>query len=228
MWVVVGLAAAAAAATGVGVTLATRTAVPPGDTIRRLRSLAAERPHSGLVRLQLGFALRARGDEAGARRAWRDAIRVQPDSPAAVRAEDALHPDEPAGKPPFIPSFSRPRTGVERLLAQGVAYQAELRPVSAERAFTKAARAAPDDPEAQTAAAVGLFDKDRPELAFSRLGPLVRRFPHAQTVRFHLGLLLIYIRQVQAARRELTLAVADGPKTPLARRARLLLNASKP
>jgi len=188
--------------------------------------LAAQNPHSALVRLQLGNALQARGDGAGARRAWREAVRVKPDSPSAVRAEDRLHPDEPPGNPPFIPSFSRPRTRVERLLVRGIAFQAALRPVSAEQEFAAAARAAPKDPEAQVAAAVGLFDKDRPALAFSRLGPLVRRFPHAQTVRFHLGLLLIYIGEFPAARRELTLAVAEGPTTLVGKRAALLLKAS--
>jgi predicted Zn-dependent protease len=226
VWIVVVIAAAAAAGLAVGITLATRTGVPHTDTVERLRRLAAEQPHSALVRLQLGVALQARGDGVGARRAWRDAVRAQPDSPAAVRAEDRLHPDEPPGNPPFIPSFTRPRTRVERLLARGVAYQAALRPVSAERAFAAAARTAPNNPQAQVAAAVGLFDKDRPAIAFSRLGPLVRRFPHAQTVRFHLGLLLIFIRELPTARRELALAVAEGPATLLGRRAHLLLKAS--
>src|SRR5207248_10743894 len=106
------------------------------------------------------------------------------------------------------------------------ALQAALRPVSAERAFSTAARQAPNDAEAQVAAAVGLYDKDRPERAFSRLGPLVRRFPQAQTVRFHLGLLLIYLRQFPQARTELALAVAEGPRTRLGERARVLLGAS--
>jgi Flp pilus assembly protein TadD len=226
VWIVVAIAAAAAAGLAVGVTLATRTGVPHSGAVQRLREQAAEHPHSALVRLQLGIALQGRGDRAGAMRAWRDAVHVQPDSPAAVRAADRLHPDEPPGNPPFIPTFSRPRTPVERLLARGIRYQAVLRPISAERAFAAAARVRPDDPEAQVAAAVGLFDKDRPAIAFSRLGPLVRRFPHAQTVPFHLGLLLIFIRQFPAARRELELAVAEGPRTPLGSRARLLLKAS--
>jgi predicted Zn-dependent protease len=99
--------------------------------------------------------------------------------------------------------------------------------VSAERSFAAAARVAPRSAEAQVARAVGLYDKDRPERAFSRLGPLVRRFPHAQTVRFHLGLLLIYLRQFRQARTELRLAVAENPSTPIAAEARILLNASR-
>ena len=78
-------------------------------------------------------------------------------------------------------------------------------------------------PEARVAAAVGLFDKERPALAFSQLGPLSQTFPHAQTVRFHLGLLLLWIGQVQKAREELRLARAEGPKTLLASQAEALL-----
>ena len=97
--------------------------------------------------------------------------------------------------------------------------------MSAEREFAAAARAAPNDAEALTAAAVGVYDKDRPALAFSRLGPLARRFPRAQTVRFHLGLLLIYFGDLPGARRQLSIARASGPGTPLGKRAQRLLRA---
>jgi predicted Zn-dependent protease len=257
VWLVAALCALAAAGTAVGVTLATRTNLPerrvgappladdptaapqvvaevrsalrtwPEGTLERLRAAVRAHPRSAFVRLELGLALAALGEDAAARDAWSQAARVQPDSPSAVYAENGLHPDTPRNNPPFVPTFTVPRTRVERLLARGVSLQAELRPVSAERAFAAAAKLAPGNAEAQVAAAVGLYDKDRPELAFSRLGPLVRRFPHAQTVRFHLGLLLIYLRQLGLARHELVLARAEGPETPLGKRAELLLRASR-
>lgn len=199
----------------------------PNGTVRRLRLVAAQHPRSALVRFELGVALALGGDPSGATEAWRAAKRVQPDSPSAVRADDVLHPQTPPGLPPFVPSFTRPRTRVQRLLARGIAFQEALRPVSAARTFAAAARLAPGDPEARVAAAVGLYDKDQPALAFSRLGPLARRFPHAQTVRFHLGLLLIYLRQFSQAEKELALAVADGPSTPLGKRARVLIDAAR-
>jgi tetratricopeptide (TPR) repeat protein len=199
----------------------------PNGTVRRLRILVAQHPGSALVRLELGLALALGGARDDAIRAWRDAKRVQPDSPSAVRADDLLHPQAPPGLPPFVPSFTSTRTAVQRLLVRGVRFQEALRPVSAERAFAAAAARGPDDADAQVAAAVGLYDKDRPALAFSRLGPLVRRFPRSQTVRFHLGVLLIYLREFQQARRELALAVADGPATPLGKRARVLLSAAR-
>jgi tetratricopeptide (TPR) repeat protein len=257
VWLLVGVSALAAAGIAVGVTLATRTSVPkhhiaapplandptappqlvvqardalrawPNGTVRRLRIMAAEHPRSALVRFELGLALAVGGDARSARRAWRGAVRAQPDSPSAVFAENALHPEAPRNNPPFVPSFTRPRTPVERLLTRGIALQGALRPLSAERAFSAAAGRAPNDPQAQVAAAVGLYDKDRPALAFSRLGPLLERFPHAQTVRFHLGLLLIYIQDFAQARHELSLARAEGPATPLGKRAQLLLRASR-
>jgi tetratricopeptide (TPR) repeat protein len=199
----------------------------PSGTVRRLRILAGQHPSSGLVELELGLALTLSGQPRQAQAALRAAKRVDPDSPSAVEADDVLHPNTPRGEPPFVPSFTRPRTAVQRELTLGAQLQAAFRRVSAERAFEAAVGLAPNDPEALTAAAVGLYDKDHPERAFSRLGPLSRRFPRSQTVRFHLGLLLIYLRQLPQARRELQLAVADGPGTLLASRARLLLKASR-
>lgn len=257
VWLVVAAAALGAAGLAVGVTLATRsdvqhrtskpppfvadpTAPPrvvrdvrealrawPEGTVRRLRILAARNPHSALVRLELGLALAFVRQDADAARAWRDARRVQPDSPSAVHATDLRHPDTPPGLAPFVPSFVRARTPAQLHLERGEVFQQALRPVSAEREFAAAARLAPEDPEALTAEAVGLYDKDEPARAFSRLGPLAQRFPRAQTVRFHLGLLLIYFGDFSRARRELALARAEGPATPLGQRAQQLIRAAK-
>jgi len=257
VWLVVAAAALATAGTAVGVTLATRsdlqertTKAPPflpdptasaevarevrdaleawpAGTVRRLRILAARYPKSGLVRLELGLALAFSGLNDDATRAWRQAERVQPDSPSAVRAQDLRYPRSAPGLPPFVPSFTRPDTTAESHLLRGAGYQQALRPISARREFAAAAQAAPGDPEALTAFAVGLYDKDRPAVAFSRLGPLARRFPKAQTVRFHLGLLLVYFGDLSGAQRQLVLARAAGPETPLGKRAETLIRAGR-
>ena len=106
-------------------------------------------------------------------------------------------------------------TIVDRLF-YGVALQRLGRQRSAERVYAEAARLAPNDPEARVAAAVGLFDKAQPARAFSRLGPLSRTFPKAATVRFHLGLLLLWSGQVKEARRQLRLVQTVEPGSPLA------------
>jgi Flp pilus assembly protein TadD len=107
-------------------------------------------------------------------------------------------------------------------LLYGVALQRIDRPVSARGEFSAAARLAPRSADAQVADAVGRFDKDHPERAFSRIGPLARRFPKAATVRFHLGLLLLWLGDVDEAKRQLTRATRLGP--PLSREAKRLLD----
>src|SRR5262249_51714079 len=116
----------------------------------------------------------------------------------------------------------RATTKVERLLVEGVRLQQSGRPISAERRFHRAARLAPHLPDAQVAAAVGLYDKDRPALAFGRLRPLLRPFPGSQTVRYHLGLLSFWLGRLVGARREFELATRLAPGTQLARDAREL------
>jgi tetratricopeptide (TPR) repeat protein len=251
IYTVVSLSAAGAAAAVVGITAVTANhpAKPPGPrpgkppfaadwtapktlalevraavgSVSRLRTLAREHPSSSFVRFNLGLALFWQRDDAGALAAWKRAKRMQPDTPSAVRAGDFLHPNSPAGLPKFKPSFTRARNRVQRLLVSGVGLQYSGRPLSAEREFSRAAALAPDDPEAQVAAAVGLYDKDRPAVAFARLGPLVRRFPRAQTVRFHLGLLSIWLGDFAQARREFGLVVTENRKTGYAREALVLL-----
>jgi tetratricopeptide (TPR) repeat protein len=215
----------------------------PSGTLGRLQALAAEHPRSGLVALHLGLALYWSHSDAEAVQAWRAAQKLQPDSLYAVRAGDLLHPRFAPGLPVFVPSFEPPAHirrlasapqvealaraadtgGARAKILYGVALQRINRPRSAEKEYAAAAAEAPTDPEARVAAAVGRFDKDDPSRAFSRLGPLTRVFPRAQTVRFHLGLLLIWLGQVQQAREELRRARGEAPGTVLGKQATLYL-----
>jgi len=63
--------------------------------------------------------------------------------------------------------------------------------------------------------AVGQFDKDSPEQAFGRLGPLTRTYPNEPTVRFHLGVLLLWTGRVEGAKRQLRLAAQTKPDSAL-------------
>jgi tetratricopeptide (TPR) repeat protein len=211
----------------------------PSGTVARLETLAAQNPRSALVAFHLGTALYWARRDQEAVNAWRSAEQLQPDSPYAVSASGFLHPRFAPGLPTFVPSFGAPlqiralspqrqvaalaaaaqSDGADAKILYGVALQRLGHPRSAEQQFAAAARETPNDPEARTAAAVGLFDKDNPSLAFSRLGPLVRVFPHAQTVRFHLGLMLLWLVQVGKAREELQKARAEAPNSALGREA---------
>jgi hypothetical protein len=217
----------------------------PDDGLSTLQALADEHPRSSLVALHLGLALYWARRDAEATAAWHAAAEHQPDTPYAVRAGDFLHPQFAPGLPRFLPSFEEPlrirvlppaqelaalrraagRDDVRAKLLYGAALQDLGRPRSAERQFAAAARLAPRNVEARAAAAVGLYDKGDPARAFGRLGPLTREFPRAQTVRFHLGVLLLWSAELEAARKQLRIAEDQGAETVVGREARKYLAA---
>jgi len=210
----------------------------PEGTLDTLTRLEAANPRSGVVQLNLGIA-RLWAGKPGSVDDWRRAAAVQPDSAYAVTAGNLLHPSYNRDLPIFVPAETAPaslarKAPTEQLailrrnaahgaakdkLLYGVALQRLFRPVSASREFDAAASQAPEDAEAQTAAAVGRFDKANLSASFSRLGPLTTRFPHSATVRFHLGLLLLWIGSVEAAEKQLKLATTVEPGSPLAQEA---------
>ncbi|HUH15436.1 MAG TPA: hypothetical protein VML35_06095 [Gaiellaceae bacterium] len=203
------------------------------ESADRVEQLGALYPRSSLVQLHVGLARFWAGVGGGAS-AWREARDVEPDTPYAVRATDLLHPDFAPGLPTFTPGFTyriegeTPAEQLEALkadrsvrgrLLHGVALQRLGRPVSARRAFAEALELDPDGVDALVADAVGRYEKNDPSRAFSRLGPLSQRFPRAASVRFHLGLLLLWQRDVDEAKRQLRLARAAEPGSPIAREA---------
>jgi tetratricopeptide (TPR) repeat protein len=171
------------------------------------------------VQLNYGLALECRGYFDDAAQALRAAKRTGRNTMVEIDADQLLHPQYfQAGYPIFEPTSNDP------LLVQGAILERQGHQHSAERLFAQAARRRPNDPEALTARAVGLFDEDDLNASFSRLGPLTRRFPRSQTVRYHLGLLLVWIGQAKAGIKEFELARELGPKTTLGQEATRLLN----
>jgi tetratricopeptide (TPR) repeat protein len=197
------------------------------------------------VKLHEGLVLFWLGQDAAAEAAWKDAEAVEPDSAAAVRAESLLHPEMPQGRPFVVPGAAVPadiarlaplqqldalekraktRRTAQAWILYGVALQRAGRPVSAVRAFDRAVALDPDNVEAEVAAAVARFDKDDPAKTFSRLGPLSQSHPEAPVVRFHLGLCLLWLGDVEGARTQLENAVRDGGDTIWGQQAKLLLD----
>ena len=204
----------------------------PG-TEDRIEQLGALYPRSALIQLHVGLA-RLWADTGDAGTAWREARDVEPDTPYAVLADDLLHPELAPGLPVFTPSFpyripgGTPAAQLEALRADhsrrglliyGIALQRLGRPVSARHAFAAALRLAPNDVDALVADAVGRYEKSGPARAFGRLGPLTVRFPGSASVRFHLGVLLLWQGDVKAAKRQLRLARAAEPGSRIAREA---------
>ncbi len=208
----------------------------PGS-LDRDEQLGALYPRSAMVQLHVGIA-RFWAGRRGAVDAWREAQDVEPDTPYAVRAGDLLHPEFAPGLPILVSDARLPKgqTNLETLreaaregplearLVYGIALQGAGRPVSAREVYSAAADAFPDEAEALVADAVGRYTKERPAEAFSRLGPLSQRFPESASVRFHLGLLLLWQGDVKPARRQLRLAREAEPGSLLARRAGLYLD----
>ena len=209
-----------------------------------LEAIARREPQSSAAALNLGLGRYWQGRLADARAAWRHAKVAEPNTLYAVRAGDLLHPEYPVpGLPAYVPGFPSPPEldrlappaqfallarrardgGVREKILYGVALQRLGRPLSAEREFRAAAAFAPSNPEALTARAVGLFDKDSPSSAFSQLGPLAKTYSKAATVRFHLGLLLVWMGRVEGAKRQFRLAVAAEPGSAHAKQAAAFL-----
>jgi len=216
----------------------------PVGSRARLEQLAQANPDSGAVLFHLGLARYWEGDREGAVDIWRTTRTRDPDSAYGIRATDLLFRRFPPGLPSFIPSFRADRSvtrlppaaqlaalernarsrDVRAKLLYGLALQRLERPISARRQYSAAALLAPRNPEALVADAVGRFDKAHPERAFSKLGPLTRRFPRAATVRFHLGVLLLWLGELAEARQQLNAVARDSrTRSVLAREANRLL-----
>ena len=210
----------------------------PEGSLDRLEQLAKLYPGIAVVQLHLGLA-RLWANEGDAVAAWRATIEAEPDTPYAIVAGNLLHPQLPRGLPAFIPSFAASpeitrlpgarqlealrraaeRGGVRERLLYGVGLQRVGRPASASRVFDQAAQRFPENVEAKVAAAVGRFDKDAPERAFGMLGPLTRTYSNEPSVRFHLGVLLLWTGRIEPAKRQFRLAARSQPDSPLAREA---------
>ena len=197
----------------------------PNGTVSQLEGMANRYPDNSLVLLNLGLARYWSGDNAGAAQAWTDAYEAHPNTPPGIPvfvpgfAAPVLHGKTPARQLAELAAAAR-KPDVHARLAYGIALQRVGREVSAQREYASAARLAPDDPEPLVADAVARFSRSQPTRAFSRLGPLTKRFPHAPTVRFHLGLLLAWSGQIDAAKAQFRKAEVIDPGDPLAREAK--------
>jgi Flp pilus assembly protein TadD len=214
-----------------------------------MQSLAAAHPASTVALLHLGIADYWAGQNADAVAAWEKTAKVGADSPYGVAAEDLLHPTlngnkQIPGLPYLVLDFGVPpaigklppaqqlaalaraaaRPDARAKLLYGSALWGLEHPLSAERQFEAAAKLAPHDPVARTAAAVGAYTKANPVKAFSRLGPLTGVFLRAAVVRFHLGLLLLWSGQRQKAVEQLRLAAAEEPGSSYSEDATRLLS----
>jgi len=184
------------------------------EDIPAFEALARDHPRDAVVQFNYATLLYCKGYFADATTAFQQAKQVGRDTYYEVESDSLLHPQFFG---PGYPIFEATRP--DPLLERGVVLQREFHQHSAEKLYLQDAKLHPDDPDALVAAAVGRFDEANITAAFSHLGPLVTRFPHSQTVRYHLGLLLSWTGQRTQAIREFTLALQLGPHTAMGREA---------
>jgi len=192
----------------------------PHGSLDTLERLGQDYPKSPVVQLYLGLGLLYAGYDREAETALEQVKKkgIGYDTPWEIAAENVLHPQFFTDYPVFTPV--RPNA----LLSEGSRLQAQGRQHSAERLYLEAARRAPNDDQAQVAAAVGRFDKDNLTASFSHLGPLTERFPKSQVVRYYLGLLLAWTAQGKGAVAQFQRVVSLGPNTGLGRSAQAFID----
>jgi predicted Zn-dependent protease len=198
-------------------------AKPPKQAAELLEPLSLRAPNDPVVQFNFGTALFCAGYVNDAEQAFRQAKKAGYDTYYEIQADTILHPQFfQQGYPIFEPQGNDP------LLIQGVVLQRRGKQHSAEQLYARAARLQPGDDEAQVAAAVGRFNEDNLSASFSRLGPLVKRFPHSQSVRYHLGLLLAWTGQRVQAVKEFRLARNLNPRSTLGRQSSTFLRGLVP
>ena len=191
----------------------------PKAAARILEPLARANRRDPEVQFNFGTTLFCAGYVGEAQQAFQQAKVAGRNTYYEIQADVILHPQFfSRGYPIFEP------LGSNTLLAKGALQQRLGHQHTAERLYQRAARQAPDDAEAQVAVAVGRFDMDNLSASFSRLGPLTKRFPKSQSVRYHLGLLLAWTGQREQAVAEFRQARALGPATALGQHARAFLD----
>jgi len=196
----------------------------PHGSLDAVKKLVAAHPKSGLAELHLGLADYWSGRDADAVSSWRLAAKLEPDSPSAVTALDLLHPNVIPGLPYIVVDVARVDGKARQPLERGILAWDRERPLSAKRELDAAAALAPNDPAVLTADAVATFSPAHPLRPFPTLGPLSGRFPKAAVVRLHLGLLLLWTKQISKAETELRAAISLQPGSAYARSAKELLN----
>lgn len=190
----------------------------PKGSIDAMQKLGLKYSTNPIVQYYRGLALLWAGYPSDAQTALESAKKLGRDTVIQGKADNLLHPNffvpqSGPSYPVFIP------TRRNALLSRGSRLQAQGHQISAERLYQRAARLAPNSDEAQVAAAVGMFDEDNLTPSFSHLGPLTKRFPQSQAVRYYLGLLLAWTNQGTEAVNQFEKTVKLGPKTELGKAA---------
>ena len=172
-----------------------------GAATRRARSRPG-RPHARAIRTPRS---RCGPPTCSIRRFAAGPSDLRPELPWRRRRELARCPATAGGA---RAPRARPRRAREAPLRRRA--PAHRPPGLGRREFAAAAQLAPRTPTPRSPTPSAASTRISPARAFSRLGPLARRFPKAATVRFHLGLMLLWLGDVEGAKSQLARATRLG------------------
>ncbi len=195
-----------------------------------MNRLAGLHPQDAVVQLNLGVALFWAG-LPGAEDAWRAAAASEPDTAYAVVAGNLLHPDYAKGLPDLrhddtaaecaggpdsrrnssscsaaAPSEASRESCCTASRCSGSACSARRSESSCRRRARR-----PETPRRRWRRPWAASTRHGRRRRSRGSGPLTRRFPDRATVRFHLGLLLLWSGEVKEARTQLVRATTVEP-----------------
>jgi hypothetical protein len=207
----------------------------PAATISALESLPAREP---VVGLNLGLAQLWAGRRSDAETTLRAVRGEDMYGSYGTLADNVLHPDMQPGYPLWVAPPGLPGGSVAELQAKAaadpnqggvwLALAEKLQGTDRAHAIADARRAQallPTSVTPRIAVAVLAFDKDNPSASFGVLGPLTQQAPGASIpeLRFHLGMLLLWIKQSTDALAQWRQVVQRAPGSPYGRIAARLL-----
>jgi tetratricopeptide (TPR) repeat protein len=197
----------------------------PGDrqaTIDALRELPQD---DAVVAFHLGVAELWAGDPKDAQADLRHAKQLDPYGFYGERADNALHYNMPRGYPWYFPpttpaerpSLAKLRAAVKAnprnsaawlQLAVALEQQHRMQAIEAAR---KAVEASPTAVSPRVALAVLSFDKDRPAASMGQLGPMLQQDEGNTEIRFHIGLLSLWVGLTTQALGEFRQVLREDP-----------------
>jgi tetratricopeptide (TPR) repeat protein len=204
--------------------------------IAALERLPQNRP---VVTFNLGVAQYWNGDLTGATRSFEATRRLDPYGFYGSRADGLLfRGQELPGYPPYVPPVPASRVPLATLEAAARAHpgsaEAWLRlaaalgqsprfgaRLDAIRAARRALALDPTGIDARVAVAVLSFDKANPAATMGVLGPMSANEPTNPEIRFHMGMVLFWIKQFDDAAAQMRQVLADAPGAPYAPIARV-------
>ncbi len=197
----------------------------PATAVAALKALATAAPQDAFVGFSYGEALLWSGQRAAGEAALRAVRDAHPDTFYGVASDNLMYPTLPAGYPPFVPSQAVPTRTLAQLKAAADTRFEQLQPQldygaallaagqrkAAGAAFSDALAVDPDSVEAKVGKIIASYNKDKPAASFGQMGPLARDNPSNVSPRLHLAMMLLWLRDTDAARAQLRQVAAKDP-----------------